>query len=84
MTYANPVADHFSSFVLGNQVTRAAMYGGSAMIVLMAKPPEKQGSDCANSRIVTALSQSAVGIKAGVRRLENAFACWLSARPQRS
>ena len=33
MTYANPVADHFSSFFLGNQVCRAAMYGGSAMIV---------------------------------------------------
>ena len=33
MTYANAVADHFSSFFLGNQVTRAAMYGGSAMIV---------------------------------------------------
>ena len=33
MSYANPVADHFSSFFLDNQVTRAAMYGGSAMIV---------------------------------------------------
>ena len=26
------------------------LIGGSAMIVLMAKPPEKQGNGCANSR----------------------------------
>ena len=33
MSYVNAVTDHFSSFFLRNQVTRAAMYGGSAMIV---------------------------------------------------
>ena len=33
MSYRNAVTDHFSSFFLANQVTRAAMYGGSAMIV---------------------------------------------------
>ena len=33
MSYVNAVTAHFSSFFLGNQVTRAAMYGGSAMIV---------------------------------------------------